>query len=104
MLGSKMNDDDQDEASADEVTRYRRSAVRANFLAQDRMMDIAYATKEAMRRMTAPTTDDWNKLVRLGRYLTRYARVVSWYKYQNEPEKVVVCTDSDWAGCRRTRR
>ena len=54
--------------------------------------------------MTAPTTDDWNKVLRLGRYLARYPRVVNWYKYQNASEKVVVCTDSDWAGCRRTRR
>ena len=54
--------------------------------------------------MTAPTTDDWNKLVRLGRYLAWYFRVVNWYKYQNVSEKVVTCTDSDWAGCRRTRR
>ena len=56
--------------SADEVTRYRRIASRANFLAQDRM-DIAFARKEATRRMTSPTKDDWNKLVRLGRYLVR---------------------------------
>ena len=89
--------------SADEVTRYRRIAARANFLAQDRM-DIAYAAKEVTRRMTAPTKDDWNKLVRLGRYLARYPRVVNWYKYQNKSEKVVACTDSDWAGCRRSRR
>ena len=99
-----MNDDDINEPlSADEVTRYKRTAVRANFLAQDRM-DIAHATKEATRRMTAPTTDDWNKLLRLGRYLARYTRVVNWYKYQNESEKVVACTDSDCVGCRRTRR
>ena len=53
-----MNDDDNDEAlSAHDVTRYKRIAARANFLAQDRM-DIAYATKEATRRMTVPTTDD----------------------------------------------
>ena len=99
-----MNDDDKDEVlSADEVTRYRRIAPRTNFCAQDRL-DIAYATKEATRRMTAPTTDEHNKLVRLGRYLARYPRVVNWYKYQNDSEKVVACTDSDWAGCRRTRR
>ena len=99
-----MNDDDKDEAlSADEVTRYRRIAARANFLAQD-MMDIAYATKEATRRMTAPTTDDWNKLVRLGRYFAQYPRVVKRYKCQNESEKVVACTDSHLAQCRRTRR
>ena len=88
---------------ADEITRYRRIAARANFLAQDRM-DIAFATKEATRRMTPPAKDDWNKLVRIGRYFVRYFRVVNSYKYQNEFENVVACTDSEWAGCRRTRR
>ena len=68
-LGSKADDDDRNNAlSADEVTRYRRIAARANFLAQDRM-DIAYATKESTRRMTAATKDDWNKVVRIGRHL-----------------------------------
>ena len=90
-LGSKTDNDDKEDAlSADEVTRYRRVAARANFLAQDRM-DISYATKEATRRMTVPTTDDWNKLGRLERYRlrlegqedARYPRVVTWYKYQH---------------------
>ena len=45
-----MDDDDEDDAlSADEVTRYRRIAARANCSTQDRM-DIAYAAKEATRR------------------------------------------------------
>ena len=35
-------------------------------------MDIAFATKEATRRMTSDTKDDCNRLVRLGRYLVRY--------------------------------
>ena len=52
-------------------------------------MDIAYATKEPMatRRIMADTP-----------------RVVNRYKYQNASEEVVACTDSDLAGCRRTRR
>ena len=103
-LGSKPDNDDKEDAlSAGEVTRYKRIAARANFLAQDRM-DIAYASKEATRRMIVPTTDDWNKLVRLERYLARYPRVVNWNKYQNASEKVVARADSDWARCRRTRR
>ena len=85
------------------MTRYSRIAARANFLAQDRM-DIALAKQEATRRMTSPTKDDWNKLVRIGRYLVRYPRVENWYKYQNEPERVAACPDSDWAVCRKTRR
>ena len=63
-LGCKLDDDDNgDTLSADEVTRCRRIAARANFLAQA----IAFAAKEATWRMTAPTRDDWNKLVRLGK-------------------------------------
>ena len=70
-LESKSDDDDNsDTLSADEVTRYRRIAARAKFFAQDRM-DIAFATKEATRRMTSPTKEDWNKLVRIGRYFVR---------------------------------
>ena len=61
-------------------------------------MDIAFATKEATRQMTAPATDDWNKLIRLGRYLARYPRVVNWYKYQNASKEVVACPA--WAGAK----
>ena len=77
--GCKLDDDDDngDTLSADEVTRYRRIATRANFVAHDRM-DIAFATKEATERMTSPTQDDWNKLVRIG-------RVVNCYEYQMNP-------------------
>ena len=66
-LGSKSDDDDNgDRLSADEVTRYKRIAARANFFAQDRM-DISFATKEATKIMTSPTKDDWNKLVWIGK-------------------------------------
>ena len=89
-MGDKIDDDNNgDTLNADEVTRYRTIAARANFLAQDRM-DIALATKEATRRMTSPTKDDWNKLLRQGRYLVRCS------KYQNESEQVVASTDLDW--------
>ena len=87
-LGGKPDDDSGDTLSADEVTRCRRIAARADLLAQDRM-DIAFATKEATRKMTSPTKDDWNKLGRLGRYFVPYTRVVNWYKYQNESQKLV---------------
>ena len=101
-LGGKIDDDDDGDAlSADEVTRYRRIAARLNFLAQDRI-NIVFATKEATRRMTSSTKDDWNKLVRIGRHFVRYPRVVNWFEYQNESENIAPCTDSDWAGCRRS--
>ena len=80
-MGGKIDDDNGDALSADEVMRHRRFAARANFWAHDRM-DIAFATEEAAGRMTSPTRDDWNKLVRIGRHLVRYPRVVNWYLHR----------------------
>ena len=50
------------------ATTYRAHVARANYLAADRM-DIIFAVKELSRAMSSPTTDDWDKLVRLARYL-----------------------------------
>ena len=52
-------------------------------------MDITFATKEATRRMKAPSTDAWNELVRLGRNLVRSPRMVNWYTYRDESEQIV---------------
>lgn len=56
------------------------------------------------RRMSAPTVEDWGKLVRLGRCLKGRPRVVLWYKYQEEPGANDAYSETEWAGCRRTRR
>ena len=46
-----------------ETTRKRALAATANFLAIDRG-DIVYFAKELTRHMAAPTTADWEKVVR----------------------------------------
>ncbi len=43
--------------------------------------------------------------MRLARYLKEdRRRVVIEYKYQKLPERVIAWSDTDFAGCRRTRR
>ena len=86
-----------------ETTRYRALAATANFLAIDRV-DIVYCAKELTRHMSKPTTADWEKMVRLGRYLKNRPRVQLWYKFQETPCQLETFSDTDWAGCRRTRR
>ena len=54
--------------------------------------------------MAKPTVGGWRRLKRLARYLRGRPRVVQRYKWQEEQEKVVGYSDSDWAGCRRTAR
>ena len=92
-----------DDLDDDQVTRYRALVARANYLAVDRG-DIAFCVKELARCMSSPSRQDWEKLRRLARYLRYRPRCVLWYAYQGTTNEVTCFTDSDWAGCKRTRR
>jgi hypothetical protein len=86
-----------------EATKYRSIAARVNYLALDRG-DLTYAAKEGSRKMSKPHERDWGMLKRVGRYLKYRPRAVLWYRWQEDNGHVEAFTDSDWAGCRMTRR
>jgi len=88
---------------AAQATEYRALAARANYLSADRP-DIQYATKEVCRGMASPTVGDRRKLKRLARYLKSKPRVVTKFGFRRREKKIFGCSDSDWAGCRRTAR
>ena len=67
-----------------ETTRYGALAPTANFLAIDSFY-IVYCAKELTRHMATPTTDDWEKMVGLGKYLKNRPRVQLWYEFQETP-------------------
>ena len=86
-----------------QVKMFRRVAAKANFLALDRP-DIQYATKEACRGMAKPMESDWRKLKRLARYLKLFPRMTTRYEWQASPQRLDVFTDTDHAGCLRSRK
>ena len=85
------------------ATEFRAMTARANFLASDRP-DIAFAVKELCRAMSSPTTRDSDALKRLARYLLGRPRLIMHFGWQDTPGALDVYTDSDWAGCVRTRK
>ena len=89
--------------SKDDDTCYRALVARANFLSADRP-DVSYAVKELCRAMSSPAITDWNALKRLGRYLLGKPRLVWYFGWQLAPSTIHVMTDSDWAGCVKTRK
>jgi len=97
----KEEDGDETELQRDQATLHRAITARGLYLAQDRS-DIQFAVKELSRQMSQPTKRYWKALVRLGRYLIGKPRVV--LDYQGPIDKVGVWGDTDFAGCKRTRR
>ncbi len=81
---------------------FRGAAARANYLAADRL-DCQFAAKEICRWMSKPTESSWTALKRLCRYLVGLPRLVHIYRWQCA-DTIDVYTDTDWAGCPRTRK
>ena len=81
---------------------YRAVAARANYLAADRP-DLHFAAKEVCRWMSSPTEQGLKALKRLGRYLEGRRRLVYSYPWQT-CQSLEVYSDTDWAGCVRTRK
>ena len=54
--------------------------------------------------MSSPRKRDWRKLLRLAKYLVTRERFVVDFKYQEAITRIDVWTDTDYAGCRETRK
>ena len=85
------------------ATVYRALSARCNYLAQDRP-DVAFAAKELCRDFSAPTPESLSKLTRAIRYLKGCPRLVYCFPWQADPKCLTLCVDTDFAGCRITRR
>jgi len=101
-VGTQGEDEEKEMKKAD-ATRYRRATARINYLAQDRP-DLSFAAKELSRSMAKPNEADTVRLKRTLRYLKGTPRMGIMYKWQLPDAPIKIFTDSDWAGCQKTRR
>ena len=94
-----------EEMSPEQSSRYRADAARANFLGIDRP-DVQFAAKEISKSMAQPRLSDNRKIIRLAKYLNHedHKRLVQVFSWGNWEPKIEVWTDSDWAGCKATRK
>jgi hypothetical protein len=102
--GCKIKDDEEP-YMLDKVmtTKYRSITARLNYMVSDRA-DLQYSVKELCRDMSAPTTVSLQKLKKVGRYLKVKPRLKIRFDFQDATKHIDIFTDSDWAGCHRTRK
>ena len=92
----------EEELPAELHTPFRGAAARGNYLAADRL-DAQFALKEICRTMSKPTKQAWMALKRVIRYLSGLPRLI--YRFEQQDVDHIDCyTDTDWAGCPRTRK
>ena len=105
-IDRQPEDDDDEELTGRDATKYRRLVARLNYIAQDRP-DIQYATKELRRHMSDPRKGDVKAMKRIARYLAGKERLVLKYAKQwtaSETLRITSYADADFAGCRATRK
>ena len=83
--------------------KYRSQVARCLFLSQDRA-DMTFIVNELCQRMSRPTQQRLAMLKRLVRYLKRERQWGQVCRYGKPVEEVTAFTDSDWAGCKETRK
>ena len=96
------------ELTSPDATMYRRAVGKLMWLTPIRP-DINYSVKELSRQLTNPTVEDVGRLRHLLRYLKgtlNYSLLISpkLIPHKDAPLELDVYVDSDWAGCRTTRK
>ena len=106
--GSKEEDEVEStgrQLQKEEETAFRAIAARANYMAAD-CPNVQFPAKEVCRDMAKPTVASYEKVKKLARYLAGFEEVRFEYVWQDEDDikEMNVYTDSDWAGCRSSRK
>ena len=99
----ELHDRDKYTLSSQDATMYRALAARCNYLEQDRP-DLAFGSEELCREISVPNLNSFKKLKRLVRYSCGLPRLVCTYHFQDMPTTVDIFVDTDFAGCKETRR
>ncbi len=103
--GVKTSVEEDEEVIDDEsrTSRFRSSTMRLGYLAQDRP-ECQFASKELARMLSKPTASAEGALKRVCRFLHGAGRCVWSFPRQHRQSYIDGYSDTDWAGCVRTRR
>jgi len=105
LVKEKIDEVDEEEIPLDSEWKsaYQSYTMRLGYLSHDRT-DLQRVVRELAKGMAEPTERHWEMLTRAARYLVHAPRVVQRFRYQASFDRLDVHTDTDHAGCIRTRK
>ena len=102
-LVKSTGDEDETLLDKEEASLYRSIAMRIGYLSSDRP-DMLRTVRELAKGLKEPTQYHWGLLKRAGRYLKGMPRLVQLIPHQEFFASVQGWSDTDHAGCVRTRK
>ena len=100
---SEIDNEEDTELDREGAEAYRSMAMRIGYLSQDRP-DLQRVTRELAKGLQKPTTRHLTMLKRAARYLRAQPRLAQRFVYQKGFSKLTGWSDTDHAGCIRTRK
>ena len=94
---------EEEDPSQVQYSKYRSQVARCLFLSEDRA-DTTLVVNELCQRMSSPKQQSLAKLKRLAKYLKRERQWGQIFGCGRLVEEMTTFTDSDWAGCKETRK
>lgn len=82
---------------------FKSLTMRAAYLSQDRP-DLAYCVRELAKGMASPKETHQASLKRMARCVRHRPRVVQLFQFQGQVGCLAAWSDSNHAGCVRTRK
>ena len=100
---TKMTESQLEPLKDKDAAFYRSACMRLGYLSMDRP-ELQYVAKECARGMAVPTEGHYEVLKRAARFVHGHRRMV--WRFPRQPERSFLdgFSDSDWAGCLRTRK
>ena len=98
-----LEEEESEPLSQDQHHRYRSLVARYLFLSQDRA-DITFIVNELCQKMSNSNQQSLARLNRLARFLKRERQWGQVFEKGAMTKDLTVFTDSDWAGCKKTRK
>ena len=103
LVKTKPGEENDTPLSTSEAATYRSTAMRLGYLSLDRP-DLLRTVRELAKGLEEPTMHHWSTLKRAARYLRGCARLVQLIPHQNSFTTVLGWSDSNHAGCVRSRK
>ena len=97
----KDNVKESELSAPEEIKSFRADAASGNYLSMDKP-DVQFSAKKISRAMSKPTRKEQRKIVRMAKLLKDPGnrRVQQVFKFETSD----TYADSDWAGCRYSRK